>query len=174
MRAAILLTIRRAGAEDARAIASVLYESFAEFRALYTDGGFAATALGAEQILIRMQEGPVWVALREDAVVGTVAAVARGESVYVRGMAVVPAARGLGAGAALLRTVESWAVREGFGRLFLSSTPFLSSAIQLYERFGFRRVEEEPQNLFGTALFTMEKMVGGSAGCSGPGVRVQR
>ena len=159
MPGATLVEIRRAGADDAAAISTVLYESFKEFRVLYTDGGFAATALGAEQILLRMQEGPVWIALRGDAVLGTVAAVVKGESVYVRGMAVLPASRGAGAGAALLREVESWAGSERCGRLFLSTTPFLASAIRLYERFGFRRVEEDRQDLFGTPLLTMEKKV---------------
>ena len=55
--------------------------------------------LGTDQVLARMQEGPVWVALREGAVLGTVAAVVKGESVYIRGMAVLPSARGSGAGA---------------------------------------------------------------------------
>jgi GNAT superfamily N-acetyltransferase len=154
------LLIRLAGREDAAAISGVLYESFVEFRALYTDGGFAATALGAEQILVRMREGPVWVALRDGAVLGTVAAVARDTSAYIRGMAVLPAARGLGVGSALLRAVETWACEQGCGRMFLSTTPFLDSAIRLYERFGFRRVVEEPQDLLGTPLFTMEKMTG--------------
>jgi GNAT superfamily N-acetyltransferase len=159
MRGATSLEIRLAGRDDAAAISAVLYESFVEFRDLYTDGGFAATALGVEQILVRMREGPVWVALRDGAVLGTVAAVGKGESAYVRGMAVLPAARGLGAGSALLRAVESWACGEGHTRLFLSTTPFLDSAIRLYERFGFRRMAEEPQDLFGTPLFTMEKVV---------------
>ena len=61
-----------------------------EFRALYTDGGFSATALGSDQILDRMLEGPVWVALRGGAVLGTVAAVVKGDSIYIRGMAVLP------------------------------------------------------------------------------------
>jgi GNAT superfamily N-acetyltransferase len=160
MLGATAVQIRRAEADDAAAISAVLYESFVEFRALYTDGGFAATALGAEQILLRMQEGPVWVALLEGAVLGTVAAVVEGESVYVRGMAVLPAARGMGAGAALLREVESWALSQGCGRLFLSTTPFLESAIRLYERFGFRRMEEDRRDLFGTPLFRMEKRRG--------------
>ena len=66
--------IRRAGPEDAEPIAAVLQESFVEFKALYTDGGFAATALDAAQVLARIREGPVWLAARENAVVGTVAA----------------------------------------------------------------------------------------------------
>lgn len=151
--------IRRAIAEDAAAIAMVLYKSFVEYRDLYTDGGFDATVLDPERVLKRMQEGPMWIAWREGAVVGTVAAVGKDGSVYMRGMAVLPSARGLGVGTALLREVEGWACGEKFGRLFLSTTPFLHSAILLYEKFGFRRKDQEVQDLFGTPLFTMEKIL---------------
>jgi GNAT superfamily N-acetyltransferase len=150
------LQIRRAELDDAPAIAAVLHESFVEFRSLYTEGGFAATALGTDEVLTRMREGPVWVALRER-VVATVAAVVKGGSVYVRGMAVLPSARGSGTGSELLQQVEEWASSEGYARLFLSTTPFLSSAIRLYERFGFRRTDVDEHELFGTPLFTMEK-----------------
>jgi GNAT superfamily N-acetyltransferase len=159
MPSAAHLEVRLARAEDAPVIASVLHESFLEFKALYTDGGFAATALGPEQVLIRMREGPVWMALREGVVMGTVAAVVRDGSVYVRGMAVLPAGRGSGAGAALLRHVEGWAAEQRCGRIFLSTTPFLDSAIRLYERFGFRRMGDGLHDLFGTPLFTMQKML---------------
>jgi putative acetyltransferase len=159
MPAATPLQVRRAGPEDAPAIAAVLHQSFVEFKALYTEGGFAATTPGAAQILTRLQEGPVWVAVREGVVLGTVAAVVKGESVYIRGMAVLPSARGLGAGARLLQQIGSWASSEGYSRLFLNTTPFLDSAIRLYERLGFRRMDEHVDDLFGTALFTMEKTV---------------
>jgi hypothetical protein len=43
--------------------------------------------------------------------------------------------------------------------LLLSTTPFLSEAIKLYERSGFRRSTEGPRELFGTPLFTMEKQL---------------
>jgi ribosomal protein S18 acetylase RimI-like enzyme len=159
MLSAIHLEIRRAGPEDAPAVAAVLHESFVEFKALYTEGGFAATALASEQILVRMREGPVWVALRDGAALGTVAAVVRDKSIYVRGMAVLPAARGSGAGTKLLRQVEGWASSEGYTRLFLSTTPFLDAAIRLYERFGFRRADDNLHDLIGTPLFTMEKIL---------------
>src|ERR1700729_556634 len=96
MISATQLEVRRAEPEDAPAIAAVLHESSVEFKALYTEGGFTATPPGPEQVLTRMREGPIWVALREGVVMGTVAAVVKDESVYVRGMAVLPAARGSG------------------------------------------------------------------------------
>ena len=113
----------------------------------------------AEQVLVRLQEGPVWVAMRDGVVLGTVAAVVKGESVFIRGMAVLPAARGSGDGAKLLQQVEDWAVSARHTRLFLSTTPFLDSAIRLYERSGFRRTDEGLHNLYGTPLFTMEKAI---------------
>ncbi|MFZ0762062.1 MAG: GNAT family N-acetyltransferase [Candidatus Sulfotelmatobacter sp.] len=165
MDAATQIEIRRAGPEDAPAIATVLHESFVEFRALYTDGGFSATTPGTDQVLVRMQEGPGWVALREGTVLGTVAAVAKGDLIYIRGTAVLPDARGSGAGARLLQQLEVWAGSQGCTRLFLSTTPFLNSAIRLYKRFGFHRTDEGMHDegmhdLFGTPLFTMEKILG--------------
>jgi hypothetical protein len=57
MPSATQVEVRRAGPDDAAVVATVLHASFVEFKALYTEGGFAATALGAGQVLTRMQEG---------------------------------------------------------------------------------------------------------------------
>ncbi|MGA8271245.1 MAG: GNAT family N-acetyltransferase, partial [Candidatus Sulfotelmatobacter sp.] len=141
--------IRRADSQDASAISEVLHEAFIEFKALYSDGGFAATTPNAGQILSRMQEGPVWLALRDGRVLGTVATLVEGQAAHLRGMAVLPSARGSGLGASLLRQAETWAREKGCTRIFLSTTPFLHSAIHLYERHGFRRGEQGPHELFG-------------------------
>nr|MBA3805871.1 GNAT family N-acetyltransferase [Acidobacteriota bacterium] len=77
--------------------------------------------------------------------------------VYIQSMGVLPSARGLRIGELLLRSVEDFASAHGYKRLFLSTTPFLSRAIKLYERFGFRRTDAPPHDLFGTPLLTMEK-----------------
>jgi len=153
------IEIRQAKPQDAPAVAKVLCESFAEYEALYTRAGFLATTPNANEVLARMREGPVWLACREERVLGTVAAVAKGQSVYMRGMGVVPEARGSGIGPRFLECVEQWAHDHGCFRIFLSTTPFLNAAIRLYEKYGFRRTEEEPHDLFGTPLFTMEKNV---------------
>ena len=145
--------------EDAASIASVLHEAFVEYESLYTREGFAATTPATAQVQDRIEEGPVWVVLDNDAVVGTVSVVPKGESLYVRGMAIVPAARGRRIGELLLRQVERFASERGFKRLSLSTTPFLDRAIQLYERHGFKRSSEGPHDLSGTPLFTMEKIL---------------
>ena len=153
-----LINIRTATPGEAEAIAAVLHESFAEYERLYTPEAFAATAPSSDRILSRMSEGPAWVAVRDDGlIVGTGAAVGKGESLYIRGMAVLPAARGRGVGEALLRHIEGFAAAQGYRRLILSTTPFLDRAIRLYERFGFRRGDEGPHDLFGTPLFSMVK-----------------
>lgn len=152
-------TVRFATVDEAGRISSTLYHAFAEFEPLYTPGGFAATTPTAEQIASRWNEGPVWVAVRDERIVGTVAVRPYERSLYVRSMALLPELRGRGIGLALLSTLEAYAVDGGYERLFLTTTPFLHDAIRLYERFGFRRAEAGPTNLHGTPLFTMEKFL---------------
>lgn len=106
---------------------------------------------------MRLNEGPVWIALENQAVVGTVSAISKGDGLYIRGMAVDPSARGKGIGQKLLACAEVYAVQNGFKRLLLSTTPFLTRAIQLYEQNGFCRIGDGPADLFGTPLFTMMK-----------------
>jgi putative acetyltransferase len=151
--------IRRATTGDAAVIATILYESFREFRLLYTDGGFAATTPDTEGVLARIKEGPVWVAMRENVAIGTAAAVLQGESLYIRGMAVLPVARGTAVGECLMAEIERYADSMHCRRLFLRTTPFLTSAIRLYERLGFRRCSTGAHDLLGTPLFTMEKIL---------------
>jgi GNAT superfamily N-acetyltransferase len=149
--------VRMAVPDEAFLIASLLARSFAEYESSYTPEAFAATISTIDRIRDRINEGPAWVALRNGAVVGTLSAVARGEALYLRGMAVAPTARGDGIGRRLLERAEEYATRNGFERLSLSTTPFLKSAIRLYERCGFSRINEKPDDLFGTPLFTMVK-----------------
>ncbi|MDQ3707531.1 MAG: GNAT family N-acetyltransferase [Chloroflexota bacterium] len=150
------IQVRLAVPEDAPAIALVLAAAFAEYEPAYTPQAFSATTPTSEQILHRFHEGPVWVALHDSSIVGTVAAVPKGERLYVRSMGVLPSSRGKGIGGLLLRHVESVAIQHGYKSLFLSTTPFLDAAIALYEHFGFTRTSEGPHDLFGTPLFTMQ------------------
>src|SRR5215217_6455508 len=94
--------IRRAVAEDVAAIAEVLAAAFAEYRPLYTPGGFVATTVPAETIVPRLSEGPIWVAVQDESVVGTLSAILKNGGLYLRSMGILPAARGQGAGNLLL------------------------------------------------------------------------
>ncbi|UCG33227.1 MAG: GNAT family N-acetyltransferase [Phycisphaerales bacterium] len=149
--------IRRAGPEDAAAVAAVLREAFREYEPLYTPAAFAATTPGPHQIRSRWEEGLVFVVMQEGRVAGTVSVVDRAEDLYVCRMAVLPAAQGRKLGWHLLEHVERYAARAGFKRLVLSTTPFLDKAIWLYEKSGFRRSDKGPWELLGTPLFTMAK-----------------
>jgi GNAT superfamily N-acetyltransferase len=149
--------IRLAAIDEASVIAGVLREAFSEYEALYTPAAFSATTPTGEQIQQRWSEGPVWIALQDGRAVGTVAALPKGEALYIRSMGILPEGRGRGLGRLLLEQVEDYARRQSFKRMILSTTPFLLRAIRLYERFGFVRNGEGPHELFGTPLFTMEK-----------------
>ncbi len=147
--------IRLARPDDDAAIASLLYKTFLEYEAQYTPEGFAATVSTPALIRHRMNEGPVWVALENAAIVGTVSAVLKDARLYIRGMAVDPLTRGKSIGRKLLASTQKYAVQMRCSCMFLSTTPFLSRAIRLYEHYGFHRSSEGPDSLFGTPLFTM-------------------
>ena len=146
------LAIRLATMEDAASISEVLLQSFIEYKSQYTPDGFAATTPTVEQIKNRLNEGPMWIALLDGTAVATVSAVPQGESLYVRGMAVLPSARGHRIGKLLMDSVQDFAAARACKRLYLSTTPFLGRAIALYERLGFIRTAESPHDLYGTPL----------------------
>jgi putative acetyltransferase len=151
------IQIRLAIPDEAASIAWVLHQAFVEYESLYTATAFAITTPTPVEIEQRWNEGPIWLALKNGRLVGTVAAVAKGDALYIRSMAVVPSARGQGIGKILLTEVERFARASGFQRMLLSTTPFLDGAIHLYERFGFERTPDGPHDSAGTPLFTMEK-----------------
>jgi GNAT superfamily N-acetyltransferase len=154
---AVEIEIRLATAADAGEISRLLRTAFAEYESLYTDRGFSATTLDSEWVLRRLREGPGWLAILHGEPIGTVSSVLNNDAAYLRGMAVLPSARGLRCGELMLRHVEAWALEHNCLRLILSTTPFLDRAIRLYESYGFRRTDAGPHDIFGTPLFTMEK-----------------
>ena len=152
--------IRYARENDAGAISDLLLQAFLEYEAVYTPEAFRATTPSKQEILYRLKDGPVWVAVFNRQVVATVSAIpTERNSLYVRSMGVDPSFRAKGIARTLLRHVETFAVSDQYEFLVLSTTPFLTTAIALYERFGFIRSDDGPQELFGTPLFTMVKRI---------------
>lgn len=153
------LQIRRATPSDAGPIANLLHLSFTEYKSFYTVAAFSATTPKEEQIIRRLDEGPIWVAVRHATIVGTVSVRFYGEALHIRSMAVHPAARGAKVGESLLNRVILFAIVHAYKRLFLSTCPFLTPAIRLYEKMGFKPNPKGPHDLHGTPLFTMEKHI---------------
>jgi len=149
--------VRLASPGDAGRIAAVLLAAFRDFEPLYTPQGFRATTPTADEIAGRLAGGPSWIAVEDSEVVGTISAVERAGEIYLRSMAVLPSARGRGIATQLLQTVEAFALSRRARRLTLSTTPFLTDAIRLYEQAGFRRTPAPPLDLYGTPLFGMAK-----------------
>jgi GNAT superfamily N-acetyltransferase len=150
------LLVREASQTDIRFISELLGHAFAEFEALYTPEAYVATVLPVEGVRNRLDEGPVWVAERKSAVIGTVAAIFVSNVLMVRGMAVHPTARGLGVAKKLLHEVEDFARQNGYKQLSLFTTPFLTQAISMYQSAGFR-FTGETANPHGTRLLRMVK-----------------
>lgn len=153
------LLLRLATEEDSREISAVLAAAFREFEALYSAAAFAATVISPDEVCRRIREAPLWLAEYDGKIVGAVSILPQNNELYIRGMAVLPAVRGLKIGLALLQQVENFALQNACKRLFLRTTPYLDKAIRLYENFGFVRVGTAQEDFFGTPSFLMEKML---------------
>jgi N-acetylglutamate synthase-like GNAT family acetyltransferase len=152
------IRIRKAKHRDAAAIESLLYESFLEYERAYTPEAFHITTPEKREVERRIKHWTVWVALHANVIVGTVSAHPEGEALHIRSMAVRPSMRGRDIGKMLLQHVEKFAAANAYKSLILNTTPFLASAIRLYERFGFRATGNE-RDWFGTTLSALAKQV---------------
>jgi GNAT superfamily N-acetyltransferase len=157
----MMVDIRRAEEMDAEAISEVLLESFSTFREGYTPEAFEIVTPSADLILERFAEGPMWVAIVDGKIVGTASVMPEPEWLYVRSMAVLPSARGMGIASRLLDAIEEYAIGEGFEKLFLYTTYFSTGAIELYEKHGYVRGRDTTaEEWYGTPGLAMEKNLG--------------
>ncbi|HYY13980.1 MAG TPA: GNAT family N-acetyltransferase, partial [Chthoniobacterales bacterium] len=151
-----VLRFEEQGQSESAAIESLLRESFREYERCYTLKAFEITTPAKREIEDRLKHWTVWVAHRDNVIIGTVSAHPEGEALHIRSMAVLPSIRGQRIGRMLLARVEHYARTNGYQRLVLNTTPFLTRAIRLYERFGFR-FAGAVRKWFGTQLRTMAK-----------------
>jgi GNAT superfamily N-acetyltransferase len=150
--------IRLATADDAESIAEILFEAFSEFESGYTPEAFAVVTPPPEEVARRFEEGPMWVALKDEEIVGTVSVLPEPEWLYIRSMAVLPTAQGHGIGYRLLDVIEEYGIKNGFDRLFLYTTYFSPGAIRLYEKNGFVRGRDTTADeWYGTPGLAMDK-----------------
>ena len=137
-----MVEVRLAKPEDSAAIAEVLREAFGMNRDQYTAEAFTVVTPLAVEIAKRFDEGPQWVALIDDRVVGAVSVTVEEGDLYVRSMAVAPGAQGRGLGHKLLDSVDEYAAGTDFDRIFLYTTYFSRGAKELYEKHGYGWVRD--------------------------------
>lgn len=150
--------IRRATPNDAATISALIYEAFAPFASDYTAEAFAYTTPPVDVISERFAEGPIWVAVDGDVIVGTVSGLPETDRFYIRSMAIKPSAQRNGVGQRLLETLESHARAQGFEKLYLYTTHVLPAARHLYEKNGFYVLRETtPEEWCNMGGLEMEK-----------------
>jgi len=92
----------------------------------------------------------IWVAERDNQIVGCIAIVAASPQVaQLRWFLVDPAARGLGLGSRLLAEAVSFSKTMGYDSIFLWTVSALTTAALLYQSAGFKKVEEKPGRCWG-------------------------
>jgi GNAT superfamily N-acetyltransferase len=129
--------IRVAIATDAGDIARLLRVAFHAHRESYPPEAWRSATPGPLAIIARLEEGPVWVAYLGDRLVGTLSAIVTPGDLYLRSLAVDPAARRNGVAATLLHAAHEEACLRGMPSISLETAEFLEAAVTLYGRLGF-------------------------------------
>jgi GNAT superfamily N-acetyltransferase len=127
------------------------------------DPTFEAYVAGplAEFVGRRADRDRLWIAERGERIVGCVAIVsASRQEAQLRWFLVVPSARGQGLGRALLHEAVKFCKRQAYESVFLWTVSALTAAAQLYQQFGFERVEERPGRLWGVDVIEEKYVLG--------------
>lgn len=109
---------------------------------------FVARTL-ADYVLDDGANGRIWLAERDDQLVGCTALVLRdGNRGQIRWVLVDPSARGIGLGKELMQRAIAWSREQGCTALFLETTDGLPESQTLYENLGFEVVYNQPEKLW--------------------------
>lgn len=98
--------------------------------------------------------GRMYIALVDENAVGCVALTRNDETFCeIKRLYVKPKYRGMGISKALIEKVIADAKEIGYKHMRLDTFPFMSSAIKLYEKYGFYYIEKYNNNPAQTAIF---------------------
>jgi ribosomal protein S18 acetylase RimI-like enzyme len=146
------LVIRLAQPEDLKAASAANRAAYAEYGSVLAPERIARYLDNAGDVWSRLDVAELLVAILDGEVVGSVTYYASGSRSEAQGwpadwaglrlLAVAPAARGLGAGRALMEASIERARVDGATALALHTTVMMEVARAMYERMGFVRVPE--------------------------------
>lgn len=150
-------SIDRATPAHCVALVDLIHRAFEPYRGvLVPDSG--AHAETAATLAASLGKDAAFRALLDGRLVGCVFAERRPDRVYLGRLAVDPACRGQGIGAALLAAVEAYARAEGVGVIELGVRLVLADNIRLFQRAGFVIIRQESHNGFDVPTYhVMEK-----------------
>ena len=98
------------------------------------------------------QKSRVWVCEHEDQIMGFLLLMDRGESAQLRYFLIKPEYRGIGLGSKLMNLYMDFLRECGYQKSYLWTTHELTTAANLYKRFGFQLTEEIESTSFGKPL----------------------
>ena len=139
------MELRRATEDQLEAAGRVTVEAYVGGGYLQPADPYAAKLADARW---RHERGELWVALLDDAVVGTVTfapvgsvlrEISRGDEGEFRMLGVAPAARGRGVGQALVELCLRRSRVLGYAGVRMSTMAEMTAAHRVYERLGFAR-----------------------------------
>lgn len=140
--------VRLARPEEYSAIGRLVEDAYRAAGHLDRDSGYAEHL---RDVAGRADEHPVLVAVRDEALVGTVTVTPHGTShshdarpgeLEFRYLGVARDAWGTGVAEALVAACERWAVESGASALVISVIAWNEPALRLYDRLGFRRAPD--------------------------------
>jgi peptidyl-dipeptidase Dcp len=94
----------------------------------------------------------VWVCEHNDKIIGFLLLMDRGKSAQLRYFLVEPEYRGIGLGSKLMNLYMDFLRECGYKASYLWTTHELTTAANLYKRFGFQLTEEKESTSFGKSL----------------------
>jgi putative intracellular protease/amidase len=100
------VTIRPATSRDAESISRMLLETFSGYSKNYAPDAAELLTPTSEQVMVRLEEGPIWVAEIEGEIVGSVSLRTESEGLCIKSAAVRREARGRGIWLKLLSAVN--------------------------------------------------------------------